>query len=100
MAPFVIYVVKKYDAKKLYCFNKDCLSEFSILQSTMFAHTHIDLRIWFYIIYLLKIENINTPALKLQDMVGIKSYKSILRIKKVILKVLEKPEKKTKPISR
>ncbi len=85
---------QKYDAKKLYCFNKDCLSEFSILQSTMFAHTHIDLRIWFYIIYLLKIENINTPALKLQDMVGIKSYKSILRIKKVILKVLEKPEKK------
>ena len=81
---------QKYDARKLYCFNKDCKSEFSILDLTMFKYTHVDLRIWFYIIYLLKIEKINLPALQLQKMVATKSYKSIYRIKNTIVKTLAK----------
>lgn len=79
---------QKYDARKLYCSN--CKSEFSMLDLTMFKYTHVDLRIWFYIIYLLKIEKIDLPALQLQKMVGIKSYKSIYRIKNAILKTLAK----------
>ena len=85
---------QKYDPRKLYCFNKDCKSEFSMLNLTMFKYTHVDLRIWFYIIYLLKIEEIDLPALQLQKMVGIKSYKSIYRIKNTILKTLAKQKDK------
>lgn len=37
-----------------------------------------------------KLRRINLPALQLQKMVGIKSYKSIYRIKNTILKTLAK----------
>lgn len=84
---------QRYDPRKIYCYAESCHREFSVLSDTMFKGTHLDLRIWFYAIYLLQSVHPTPPALFLQKETGIKSYHSAYRIKSVIKQALIRLEK-------
>jgi len=83
---------QKYDSRKLYCNN--CKSEFSALSGTIFANTHLSLRMWLYAINLTLISRKGISAMQLQRELGMNSYKGAWRMKKLIRDAASKEEMK------
>lgn len=81
-----------YDPRKIYC--KNCNSEFSALVGTIFENTHLDLRMWLYVINLCMVSRTEISALQLQRELGMGSYRSAWRMLHQIRKAMECEEYK------
>ena len=77
---------QNYNRRFLYCNN--CKSEFSALKGTIFERTHLDLRMWLYVINLVNVSR------KLQREMGMGSYHSAWHMLHQIRKAMENEEYK------
>ena len=77
---------QNYNRRFLYCNN--CKSEFSALKGTIFERTHLDLRMWLYVINLVNVSR------KLQREMGMGSYHSAWHMLHQIRKAMKNEEYK------
>ena len=76
---------QNYNRRFLYCNN--CKNEFSALNGTIFKNTHLDLRMWLYVMMLMKIDRSKAGSKQLTDilnkMFGISEEMAMEAIKQV-----------------
>lgn len=76
---------QNYNRRFLYCNN--CKNEFSALNGTIFENTHLDLRMWLYVMMLMKIDRSKAGSKQLTDilnkMFGISEEMAMEAIKQV-----------------
>lgn len=81
---------QRYDHRKLYCGN--CNSEFSALKNAIFEHTHLDLRMWLYVMNKVIVSRKGVSAFQLKRELGMGSYQSAGRRLHSIRSAMQKEE--------
>lgn len=92
VCPKVCAYTTKYITKSTIsaiCIATNCKSEFSALTSTIFEHTHLDLRMWLFARNLVIIARKGISGLQLQRELGMKSLKGAFRMLNLIRRAME-----------